>query len=61
MEEKRARKKIYQTKDRRAVEIHALLARRAKKLVKALEKIDRVWIKKLQQAQLMQEAAFEQL
>ena len=38
MEEERARKKIDQTKDRRAVEIFALQARRAEKLVKALEK-----------------------
>lgn len=70
MEEEAKRKKEEERreKERKVKEIYeqklkeeAAEAKRAEKLVKALEKREREWIERLKQAQTVQESAFEQL
>lgn len=56
-ERERKRKEMYAKK----LEAEALEAKRAEKLVKALEKKEREWIEKLKNAQAVQDSAFEQL
>lgn len=56
-EKERKRKEMYAKK----LEAEALEAKRAEKLVKALEKKEREWIEKLKNAQSVQDTAFEQL
>lgn len=56
-ERERKRKEMYAKK----LEAEAAEAKRAEKLVKALEKKEREWIEKLKNAQAVQDSAFEQL
>lgn len=57
LEKERKIKEFYEKK----VAEEAVEARKAEKLVRALEKKEREWIEKLRQAQAVQEAAFEHL